>query len=332
MPETMAAVVWQGGETVVADVPRPEVRPGWSVLEVGYNGLCGTDLHITAGEHPRARPPLVIGHEVVGRVKASEDGWAPGTGVLVEPVLNCGQCVPCQTGRRHICDRLGVLGIDAPGGAAEEVAVPSDRLVALPEGMDLADAAFGEPLAVAVRAVRLGRLAVGESALVAGAGPVGLAVALVARAAGASRVLVSEPVERRRRLAEDLGFDVVDPDDPSIGADVVFDAAAHPSVAAKVTRWVATGSRVVVVGVYSAPAPVDLQAVLFRELEVIGTRMYTRSDLEAAVALLASGAVDARPLITKTVPLEQGPAMIGALRRGEEMKALLVGPAGKVGA
>jgi (R,R)-butanediol dehydrogenase/meso-butanediol dehydrogenase/diacetyl reductase len=67
MPETMAAVVWQGGETVVADVPRPEVRPGWSVLEVGYNGLCGTDLHITAGEHPRARPPLVIGHEVVGR-------------------------------------------------------------------------------------------------------------------------------------------------------------------------------------------------------------------------------------------------------------------------
>lgn len=329
MPEAMAAVVWQGNATVVSEVPRPTVRPGWTVLEVAYNGLCGTDLHICAGEHPRARPPLVIGHEVVGRVKASEDGWTPGTGVLVEPVLNCGQCVPCLTGRRHICDRLGVLGIDAPGGAAEEVAVPSDRLVALPEGMELVDAAFGEPLSVAVRAVRQGRLAVGESALVAGAGPVGLAVALVARAAGASRVLVSEPVERRRRLAEELGFEVVDPDDPSLGADVVFDAAAHPDVAAEVTRWVATGSRVVVVGVYSRPAPVDLQAVLFRELEVIGTRMYTRSDIEAAVALLASGAVDARPLLTAQVPLEQGPAMIEALRRGEEMKALLVGPAGK---
>jgi len=330
--ETMRALVWQGDSMEVADVPRPKARPGWTVLEVAYNGLCGTDLHIAAGEHPRARPPLVIGHEVVGRVKASEDSFEPGTGVLVEPVLNCGQCVPCLTGRRHICDRLGVLGIDAPGGAAEEVAVPSDRLVALPAGMDLERAAFGEPLSVAVRAVRQGRLAVGESVLVAGAGPVGLAVALVARSAGASRIVVTEPVERRRRLAEQLGFAVAEPDDPSIGADVVFDAAAHPDVAARVTRWVATGSRVVVVGVYSRPAPVDLQAVLFRELEVIGTRMYTRSDIEAAVSLLASGAVDASALFTAVVPLSEGPRMIDALSRGEEMKALLVGPAGKAAA
>ncbi|HYY11044.1 MAG TPA: alcohol dehydrogenase catalytic domain-containing protein [Kineosporiaceae bacterium] len=318
---SMRALRWDGpGEVHAVDVERPQARDGWAVVDVAYSGLCGTDLHICSGHHPRAVPGLVLGHELSGTL-------ADGTRVVVNPLLSCGHCVTCLAGRPHTCANLRLLGIDAPGGAAEQVAVPVANLVPLPADADLTAAAFAEPLAVAVRAVRRSRLALGEDAVVVGAGPVGLAVALCARQAGAGRVLVVETAPARQEVAARLGLEVAGEHVPDAVAPVVFDCASHPAVAARLGALAAPAGRVVLVGVYPGLTPVDLQAVTFKELEVVGTRVYSRDDLVTAARMITSGAFDPRPLLTRTVTVDEAPAAIDALASGRDVKVLVQGRA-----
>ena len=329
---TMRALRWDGPDEVVAvDVARPSVRNGWVRVAVAYTGLCGTDLHIVSGHHPRAVPGLVIGHEISGTLaEPSSDpatGDLPaGTKVVVNPLLSCGSCPTCLSGRPHTCARLALLGIDAPGGAAAEVAVPGGSLVPLPDDADLAAAAFAEPLAVAVRAVRRSRLAIGEDVVVVGAGPVGLAVALCARQAGAGSVRVVETAPARREVAAGLGLDVAE-SAPDAAASVAFDCASHPAVAARLGALAAPAGRVVVVGVYPGLTPIDLQAVTFKELEVIGTRVYARDDLATAARMITSGTFDPRPLLTRIVDVDDAPAAIAGLTSGRDVKVLVRGGA-----
>jgi (R,R)-butanediol dehydrogenase/meso-butanediol dehydrogenase/diacetyl reductase len=321
----MRALVWEGGSQVtVAERPRPAAGDGMALVDVAYCGLCGTDLHICAGEHPRARPGIVLGHEISGRLHAGAGGLAAGAKVVVDPLLSCGACRPCRGGRPHTCADLRLLGIDLPGGAAEQVAVPAERVIPVSDDADLRLLAFAEPLAVAVRAVRRSGLVLGEEVAVAGAGPIGLAVAACARLAGAGRVLVAEPVPGRRRLAADLGFETTEALAGG-AAEVVFDAAAHPAVAAGLAGAVAVGGRAVLVGVYGAPAPLDLQALTFKEVTVIGTRVYSRDDLRVATAMVADGRFDPSPLITRSVPLAEAAAAVDDLRAGREVKLLVEG-------
>jgi (R,R)-butanediol dehydrogenase/meso-butanediol dehydrogenase/diacetyl reductase len=325
---SMRALRWDGpGQVHAVDVPRPQAREGWAVVDVARTGLCGTDLHICSGHHPRAVPGLVLGHELSGTLATGAGDLPAGTKVVVNPLLSCGHCVTCRAGRPHTCANLRLLGIDAPGGAAEQVAVPSGALVPLPADADLDAAAFAEPLAVAVRAVRRSRLALGEDVVVVGAGPVGLAVALCARQAGAASVLVVETAPPRQEVAAGLGLEVASsaPDAPDGGVPVVFDCASHPAVAARLGALAAPGGRVVLVGVYPGLTPVDLQAVTFKELEVLGTRVYSRDDLSTAARMITSGAFDPRPLLTRTVTLDEAPQAIEDLASGRDVKVLVKG-------
>jgi (R,R)-butanediol dehydrogenase/meso-butanediol dehydrogenase/diacetyl reductase len=170
--------------------------------------------------------------------------------------------------------------------------------------------------------VRRSGLTVGEEVTVAGAGPVGLAVAACARLAGAARVAVAEPLPGRRRLAADLGFEAVE-SLPAGDADVVFDAAAHPAVAAGLAEAVTPGGRVILVGVYGAPAPLDLRALTFKEVTVVGTRVYSRDDIAVATAMVADGRFDPAPLITRSAPLADAASAVEDLRAGREVKVLL---------
>ncbi len=335
MGDGMAAFVWQGGNDVaVEEVPRPRAESGWALVDVAFAGICDTDLHICAGEHPRAEAPLVIGHEFVGTLSTDTNGFAAGQPVAVEPLLNCGECTPCRTGRSHVCERLRLIGIDVPGGVAEQVAVPAARLIPLPAGLDLRHAALVEPLAVTVHAVRRSGLALGDPVMIAGAGPIGLLVASCARLAGAGTVFVSEPAPSRRRVAEGLGFVALDAREPGEdlrartngeGAPLVFDTAAHPAVAAQITSWTATSGRIVFVGTYGVPPALNLQDVVFRELETVGCRVYTRGDMETAVSLIADGLFDPEPFITSTVALSEAPEALEKLRSGDELKVLIDG-------
>lgn len=317
----LPALVWRGGDTAaVIDVPAPE-HDGWLRVRTAYAGLCGTDLHVFAGEHSRARPGLVVGHEFVGTLAEATPDLPVGQAVLVNPMVHCGSCDACRRGLVHICRRLTSVGLDYPGAACAEVMVPPYGVYLLPEGIELRAAALLEPLSVGVRAVRRSGLQLGERVHVIGAGPIGCVVALLAARAGAGTVTVSEPAAFRRCAAERLGLTVVDEAEPV--ADVVFDATGMPAVAPTILSWVRPAGRVTLVGAYPVGThAVDLLGLMFGELTLIGTRIYTRADILAAIDLLAAG-FDPLPLVTDVVPLADGLDAVRRLRAGSAMKLLL---------
>jgi (R,R)-butanediol dehydrogenase/meso-butanediol dehydrogenase/diacetyl reductase len=319
------ALVWLGGRGVaVVPVPVPEPRPGWVPVDVAYAGICGTDLHIVAGEHSRARPGVVLGHELVGRLAEPVGDLPSGQPVFVNPMVHCGTCEACLAGRINACRRLTSVGIDYPGAAAPRTVVPDHGLHPRPADTDLVTAALIEPVAVAVRAVRRSGLHVGERAHVVGGGPVGLLLALVATTAGAT-VTLSEPSADRRRRVSELGVTVVaEPDELDGPADVVFDATGHPAVAPTLLRWLRVGGTAVVVGAYpSGVHGLDLHHLMFAELTVVGTRIYRHSDIEAAIDLVTTGRLDVRPVVSRIHPLHDAVAAVDGLRRGEGMKVLI---------
>lgn len=323
----MRALIWTGQGAVLSEVTRPRHERGRVVVDTAYVGICGTDLHIVEGTHPRARPGLVLGHEVVGRVASDTGDLAAGTPVLVNPLISDGDCAACQGGLAHLCDNLGLFGIDAPGGLAEQLVVPVSSAIPLPADLDLRRAAVIEPVAVGVRAVRQSGLRLGQRVHILGAGPIGLVVAACARLAGAVEITVSEPAEYRAHAARTAGYDVVAAGDPALRhrAQVVFDCTGHPAASPAVTQWAATGGTIVTCGVYPGVSGLDLRDLLFRELRLVGTRVYTPSDVDAAISLVARGRFDADSLVTAVVPLAQAPEAIERLRGGQELKVLVQG-------
>lgn len=335
---TMSAVVWTGPDAVdVREVPLPEVPDGWALVRVAYNGICGTDLAIVHGAHPRARHGLVPGHELSGWVeRAGASGPGAGELVVARPLISCGTCRACASGSPHVCRELGLYGIDTPGAMADYVALPPEVLHPVPATVDARTAALAEPLAVAVHAVALSGVVAGDTVGVLGAGPIGILTALVARHAGAARVVVAEPSAWRRSVAADLGLDVV-PEGGTLtesvrdvtggeGADVVFDSAGHPAIAPELTTATRVLGRIVVVGVHKQPAPIDLRDVCFKEQTLLGVRVYTTEDVDRAIELLASGALGLDRFPTRAFALTDAAAAVEAAAAGTGCLKVLTTP------
>ncbi|MER7271524.1 alcohol dehydrogenase catalytic domain-containing protein [Micromonospora carbonacea] len=322
---------------VVADTDPVPPGPGEVRLDVAYTGICGTDLHVAHGAMDRrVRVPAVIGHEMSGRVAevgAGVEGYRVGEPVTVMPLDWCGECPACRAGHRHVCHRLNFVGIDSPGSMQRSWTVPARLLVPLPEGLPLAHAALVEPTAVAVHDVRRSRLVAGEHAVVVGAGPVGLLIGTVARAVGAE-VTVLELDPHRRALAAELGLRALDPAAVDVarhvheatggaGAAVVFEVSGSAAGVRTATDLLAVRGRLVVVAIHPTPPAVDLHRVFWRELELIGVRVYERDDYTEAVRLVHDGQVPAERLITRIVPLTEVAEAFRALAAGGEVKVLV---------
>jgi 2-desacetyl-2-hydroxyethyl bacteriochlorophyllide A dehydrogenase len=324
------AVYYQGSGRFT--VGRGEVCPpgkGEVRLDVAYCGLCGTDLHIAHGymDH-RVRPPQVIGHEMAGTVAEVGTGvqnLGPGDKVVVRPA---------DKGLSHICRNLKFLGIDTPGAFQGSWTVPAFTIHRLPPDVDLKLAALTEPLAVACHDVRRGRVASGETVVVIGGGPIGVMISLVARARGA-RVVVSETNASRRAFVQGLGLAAVDPGENDLarvvdditggaGADVVFEVSGSAAGAMTMTRPAGLRSRIVVVAIFSTPPPVNLFDVFWKELEVLGTRVYEPEDYEEAIDLLAGGRLPLADLITSVEPLQRMPAALEQLEHNPSAMKILV--------
>jgi (R,R)-butanediol dehydrogenase / meso-butanediol dehydrogenase / diacetyl reductase len=322
--------------TVVADETR-RPGPGEVRIEVAYTGICGTDLHIRHGAMDRrVHLPAVIGHEMAGRlveIGAEVSGWAIGDPVTVVPLLWCGECPACRAGHRHICHNLVFVGIDAPGSLQSSWTVPARLLARLPPDLPLHRAALVEPTAVAAHDVRRAAIAPDEHVVVVGAGPIGLLIAHVAAIDGA-KVLILEVDGRRRAMAERLGLSVVDPttlDVPSLvadwtsgaGAAVAFEVSGSAAGVRTATDVLAVRGRLVMVAIHPEPREVDLFRLFWRELTVIGARVYERPDVERAVDLIARGRIPADDLITRIVPMTHVNDAFDALERGDEVKILI---------
>jgi (R,R)-butanediol dehydrogenase / meso-butanediol dehydrogenase / diacetyl reductase len=335
----MLAASYTGDRTVVVREAEPVAPgPGEVRIAVDFVGICGTDLHIVGGAmDARVRVPAVIGHEMAGRVAAVGDGvvdWRAGDAVTVMPLDACGGCAACLAGLGHICRHLVFVGIDAAGAMQQSWTVSAELLVALPATLPPAHGALTEPVAVAVHDVRRAGLQAGERALVVGGGPIGVLIAAVAAARGAD-ILVSEPNAYRRSVAGALGIRTLDPVREDVveavedwtggaGAAVAFEVSGAAAGLAAATQALGARGRLVVVAIHPEPVPVDLHRVFWRELTLIGARVYERRDFEAAVTLVAAGDVPAGALISTVEPLARTPEAFAALEAGGDVMKVLI--------
>jgi (R,R)-butanediol dehydrogenase/meso-butanediol dehydrogenase/diacetyl reductase len=335
----MRAAYYVGDGTIeVGDAPVEEPAAGQVQVAVSYTGICGTDLHVLLGhmDH-RVTRPGVIGHEMSGRVAAlgpAVDGWSVGDAVTVMPLSWCGSCPVCLAGHEHICQHLDFIGIDSTGSMQSRWNVPAELLVALPHGLSLRDAALVEPTAVAVHDVGRGDVRRGDRVVVVGGGPVGLLIAVVARARGAE-VLVVEVDAFRRDIAGRLGFLVLDPLSADLadgvekwtdgaGAAVAFEVSGtQPGLTAAMSVLAARG-RLVVVGIHAEERQMDLHRIFWRELSIVGARVYRRDDFEEAVRLLDSGVIPADALISGVEPLESADKAFARLAAGGGVMKVLI--------
>jgi (R,R)-butanediol dehydrogenase / meso-butanediol dehydrogenase / diacetyl reductase len=334
----MRNAAYVGNSTIdIGDADAAAPAPGEVQIAVAYTGLCGTDMHILHGNmDARVKTPLVFGHEMSGTIAAvgsGVDGWSAGDAVTVMPLDWDGTCAACLAGNSHICQNLNFVGIDSPGSLQQLWNVRADLLVRLPEGLALDTAALAEPVAVAVHDVRRSELVPGDKAVVIGGGPIGVLIASVARHFGAE-VVVIELEPRRRAQIEQLGFTTIDPRETDqvewveqwtdgAGADVAFEVSGSAPAMLGATALVKVRGTLVVVAIHPTPREVNLQRVFWRELRLLGARVYQRTDFETAVELLRDGVIPAELLITRIVPLEQIAEAFADLENGRALKILV---------
>lgn len=307
------------------EAPPSTPQAGEALLQPLAVGICGSDLHVFEGQHPFVSYPVYPGHEVAAKVVAVGPGVDPswqGALVALEPSLTCGRCEPCRSGRYNICEKLKVMGFQAPGAMAEHFVSPIQNLHPLPEGFDVELGAMIEPLAVAVHAVALTQVQ-GRRVAVLGAGTIGLLVAQVARAYGAASVEVVDLLEPRRRVAESLGLQAKTPD--SAKYDVIFECVGSEKALEAAIQGIRKGGTIIVVGVYGQPITISAGLIQDWEIGLKGSLMYTFHDYQEAIRLFASGQVQGRALITHRFALpEVQQAFRAALERGKALKVMLL--------
>lgn len=312
----MKAIIYQGEKSItVNEKDIPEVKEGWALIKTSFVGICGTDLNIYAGAHPRATAPLVMGHEFSGILLKGHPTLKEGTRVTVNPLLTCEQCTPCQTGQSHVCETLKLVGIDCDGAMAEFVLAPVERVVPLPDHLSGELGALIEPVAVAVHAARQSEYIPGDNVVIYGGGTIGLCVAMTLKSFGATKVIVVEPNELRLNKVRELGFEGINPTTQDVeslvkeftngvGADFVFDCAGHPSVAGQLTTIVKVRGKIVIVAAYKKPTELNLLQGMFKELNISFVRVYTHKDFKIAIDIVGSEP-DYEKIITHVLPVEE---------------------------
>lgn len=287
-------------------------------IKVAYCGICGTDVHIYHGMmDKRVKMPQTIGHEMSGEISAVGSGVSNitiGDKVVVRPLDNRGE-LPSDKGISHICKNLKFIGIDSPGAMQQYWNVPAFTIHKLKATTDLKLAALIEPLAVACHDVRLSGLVAGETAVVLGGGPIGMLVAFVAKSKGA-QVIISEVNPVRIKMAKSWGFDVISPVDTDLVAyvegktegklaDVVFEVAGVQPALDIMTEVAGIRGRIVMVAIHGEPKPVNLFKFFWKELKLIGARVYEPEDYEVAIDLVTKNELPFAELITDVQPLSK---------------------------
>lgn len=308
---------------------RPEPKEGEVVLRIRRMGVCGTDLHIFQGKHPYLEYPRVMGHELSGEVAAAGHGvrLAEGTPVYVMPYLTCGHCIACRQGKTNCCTSLQCLGVHCDGGMCEYLALP-ESVVFPTDGLPLDQAALVEFLAIGAHAARRAEIRGGERTLVVGAGPIGIATALFARARGAEITFLDPRADRLAFCRDVLGVGdglLADADTrerlrdltQADFFDLVFDATGNAAAMEQSFGWVAHGGTLVFVGVVRTDLGFSGPDFHKRELTLKGSRNATTEDFREVLAAIRSGRVQVERLITHRAGLAEAPEQFPAWIRPE---------------
>lgn len=339
-----AVVIHAAGDLRVEEVADPQVGPHDVKVRIAAGGICGSDLHYF--HHGgfgtvRLREPMVLGHEIAGTVTAvgrNVEGIVPGTKVAVNPSRACGTCRFCRQGNAIHCSDMRFFGSamrfpHVQGGFREELACDASQVHPVPDNVSLSEAAFAEPLAVALHAVARAGSLLGSRVLVAGAGPIGMLTALAARRAGAAEIVVTDirdaPLAMARRCGADRTVNVAS-EPEGLAAyeadkgvfDVMFEAAGSAATLLAGLRVVRPLGTLVQIG-QGAEATLPMSLIVTKELAVRGTFRFG-SEFATAVQFIGAGLVDVRPLLTDTMPLDAArEAFDLASDKGRSMKVQL---------
>lgn len=334
----MLSAKYQGNQVMEVSHYLPDLPEAHQVrIKVAYVGLCGTDLHIIHGSmDKRVQIPLTFGHEMSGTIESvgsDVTDWKPGDLVTVMPLDWDNTCPACLDGNQHICQNLNFVGIDSPGALQSLWNVDQSWLIPLPKQMSLLNAALVEPVGVAVHDVERAGVKAGEKIVVIGGGPIGLLIGIIARARGAE-VIISELDENRRKLLTSLGFTALSPADTDLntyvnhwsndkGADTVFEVSGSAQAVLKSIELAKVRGKLVIVAIHPQPREMNLQRVFWRELTIIGCRVYERCDFETAIRLIEDGTIPTSQVISQVLPLSKIGEAIQILEQGLAMKVLI---------
>jgi len=335
----MKAILYKGANRLeLGEVPTPAPAAGEVLLKVHDCGICGSDLHAVQFGLG-LRPDCVLGHEFSGEIAElgkGVTGFRVGERACVLPFSSCGECAHCRRGQGYHCAQMKSVGLGPlPGAYAEYVACQPVSLMKLPDAMNSRQGALVEPLSVGLHGVNRSRVKPGTPCVIMGAGPVGLATLLWCKAKGADPVVVSELAPGRRELAEKLGASaVVNPREHNPAArvkelggklpEVVFECIGVKSTLNEAVGLVDKCGQVVVIGVCMEPDQIMPLYCIFKEISIDFALAYTRADFEETIAALAGAKINADPMVTDIIALDQVPATFEALRKPTTQAKVLI--------
>jgi len=331
-----ALVLKQYNELAYENVPEPPIGPEDVLLEVKACGICGSDVHGLDGSTGRRIPPLIMGHEAGGTIAEigpNVEGWKKGDRVTFDSTVYCGKCHFCRRGQINLCDNRRVLGVSCDeyrqhGAFADYVALPQHILYRLPDELSFERAAMVEPLSIAFHAVHRAPIRLNDTAVVVGAGMIGLLVVQTLRVAGCGQIIAVDVDQRRLALACELGADVgLNPKTTDAtsevlrhthnrGADVAFEVVGLDATLKLGIQCLRKGGTLTLVGNFSPTAEFLFQTVVTRELTLCGS-CASCGEYPACLEMMARGTIEVDRLISAVVPLRDGKAWFERLYRGD---------------
>lgn len=338
-----ALLLTEPSKLTITSVPLPECPRDSVLVRVAACGICGSDIHGFDGSSGRRIPPLIMGHEAAGEISqigGQVVGWKIGDRVTFDSTVSCSECEYCRRGEVNLCNCRQVLGVSCRdycrhGAFAEYVAVPARILYRVPDSLRLEHAALIEPVSIAVHAVRRSKIKQGDTALIVGAGMIGLLVIQVLKHIGCKTIVAVDLDETRLRLARESGADKVIVSSAEIlsqiltetsgkGFDQAFEAVGFTPTVQLAVSAVRKGGTVTLVGNLAPEVALPLQLVVTRELTLYGS-CSSSGEYPECIELLATDVVKVESLISAEVPLDEGPAWFTRLHSREPglMKVLL---------
>jgi len=326
----MKAVLYKGQPNVVSieEVEKPIINEDEVLVKVKYVGICGADIELVKGNR-NIKIPIIPGHEIFGSIAEVPKKYIEliGKRVVIEPTISCGVCQACEIGLPHICNNLKVLGVHCNGGAAEYVKAPLNKIHLIPDSLSDEQSVLIEPISVSIHVVKTSKMQFGDNVIIIGAGPIGLLVAQVCKFAGAKKISIMEINDFRKEICKNTGFEVVENEDSIENTDYKYDIGYEVSGSKagvyKLMVAIRPGGKIIIVGLFKDEVPIQLSNVLYKELEIKGSRVYSSMDFNLAIELLNKNIINTENLITNIVNLKDFAYGVELASKREAMKVIV---------
>lgn len=325
----------------VVEAPIPVPGPGQAVVCIKYAGICGSDLHVFAGQHPTAKPPLVMGHEACGELYAIHTDRADikvGDKVCAHTIKPCNACEGCHKGRENLCTDVQIMGTSMDGVFTQYLLVDAGRLMKFKDDVDLKIAALVEPLTVAVHDTHRAQIEPGEDVFIAGAGTIGILIGMMSKLVGAAHVVLAEINPDRIRIARELGFDVVNIADADFADqciaiaggkfDKLFECTGFQGGYDACYHLIKQGSTMVQVGMPPKGTifNTDINTLIYNEASLLSVRHHTMTSMEKAVKIINSGLLNEQlaKMVSAVYPLAESQVAFDKAAQDKTMLKVLI--------